>query len=244
MTIAIDKLDKIGLEGVRSELIARHIDENAAEKILAAISANSLADIQAQLSGSAEGTTGCHEMEQVFAFVNQDSLHNSCSFDVQLARGLDYYTGCILEVEALDADMGSLGGGGRYDDLTGVFGMSGLPGVGISFGAERIFDVMCAQEMFPDDLGLTPRILFVSFDDKALSYAFGVATTLRNQGISTDVYPEPAKMKKQMKYADSLGVPFVGIVGEQEIKQGGVMLKNMITGEQSLVPVADLPQKI
>lgn len=244
MTIAIDKIDKIGIDGVRSELLSRDIGAEATENILKTISIASLEELQTLLDSSEDGRIGCREMQQIFTYTGQSALHNSCVFDVQLARGLDYYTGCIFEVDALDADMGSLGGGGRYDDLTGVFGMPDLPGVGISFGAERIFDVMVNQDLFPADLALAPQILFVSFDQESLHYSFKLASTLRAQGIAADIYPEPAKMKKQMKYADSLGVPFVAIIGEEELRNRSVMLKNMKTGEQSLVSEDSLLHKL
>ena len=239
MTIAIDKLDKIGPEGVISEMTQRDIPGESARKVLEMLKIIDLARLEAAFSGTTEGLKGVREVRQVFDYLN--GTLPELTFDISLARGLNYYTGCIFEVK-LDTDaypgfsMGSIGGGGRYDNLTGVFGMPGISGVGVSFGAERIYDVMEELDLFPGNVDQDIRLLFVAMDDESHRFAFGIATGLREQGIPCDVYPEPAKMKKQMSYANARNVPFVAIIGETERQSGSVTLKNMISGEQSLVP--------
>ena len=239
MTIAIDKLDKIGPEGVISEMTQRDIPGESARKVLEMLKIIDLARLEAAFSGTTEGLNGVREVRQVFDYLN--GTLPELTFDISLARGLNYYTGCIFEVK-LDTDaypgfsMGSIGGGGRYDNLTGVFGMPGISGVGVSFGAERIYDVMEELDLFPGNVDQDIRLLFVAMDDESHRFAFGIATGLREQGIPCDVYPEPAKMKKQMSYANARNVPFVAIIGETERQSGSVTLKNMISGEQSLVP--------
>ncbi len=239
MTIAIDKLDKIGPEGVISEMTQRDIPGESARKVLEMLKIIDLARLEAAFSGTTEGLNGVREVRQVFDYLN--GTLPELTFDISLARGLNYYTGCIFEVK-LDTDaypgfsMGSIGGGGRYDNLTGVFGMPGISGVGVSFGAERIYDVMEELDLFPGNVDQDIRLLFVAMDDESHRFAFGIATGLREQGIPCDVYPEPAKMKKQMSYANARNVPFVAIIGETERQSGSVTLKSMISGEQSLVP--------
>jgi histidyl-tRNA synthetase len=239
MTVAIDKWDKIGEEGVRAEMEKRGLEKGAMEEIMALLQSESLEALKAALK-SASGLQGIDEVEQVFAFLDGSVLSNTVSFDPRLARGLDYYTGCIFEVSALDAEMGSLGGGGRYADLTGVFGLPGTPGVGISFGAERIFDVMEAKSLFPQDLISAPRLLFITLDQASLLYAFQAATALRRENIAVDIYPEVAKLQKQMRFANQTGVPYVALVGEQERLTGKVTLKDMKTGDQQQVHLSDL----
>jgi len=244
MTVAIDKWDKIGEAGVYDEMLKRGIKDIEAKQIIEILSGTSLDDLSAALASSQTGQQGIREIKQVLSFLKSNTLTNECLFDVRLARGLDYYTGCILEVDTLDADMGSLGGGGRYDDLTSVFGLSGISGVGISFGAERIYDVMESLGLFPASLTTAPRVLFIALNEDALSYAFASATALRKLNIATDVYPEPAKLQKQLKYANQLGVRYAAIIGEEELSGKSVMLKNMETGDQQLVSVEALPDLI
>ena len=240
MTTAIDKWDKIGEEGVRVELEKRGIPQVSRDQMLEILRNATLDSLHDTLKNSQTGTQGVGDVRQVMHYLEHAALHNTFSFDVRLARGLDYYTGCILEVEAMDADMGSLGGGGRYDDLTSVFGMPGISGVGISFGAERIYDVMEFKRLFPSSLSSAPQILFAALSDDALLFAFSAATDLRKHGISTDIYPEPAKLQKQLKYANQVGVPYVAIIGEDEMKSKTVMLKHMESGEQGHITVTEL----
>lgn len=239
MTVAVDKLDKIGIEGVRKELAERGISEAAIaviEKTLSATDYESLRPIFAQ---SETGLKGLDEMGRVFGFLKNTSLHNTLRFDVTLARGLSYYTGCIFEVAAEGIQMGSIGGGGRYADLTGVFGVPGLSGVGISFGADRIYDVMNELNLFPESLSAGVQVLLAAFDEATHEYAFGCAARLRAAGLSVELYPEPGKLKKQFEYAAKRNVPFVAIVGETEMQSGTLMLKDQKTGEQRAVTVEE-----
>lgn len=242
MTVAIDKLDKIGIEGVRKELAERGISAGAIEKIEQILTAKSLGDLRLIFSESPTGLAGLDELEQVFSFLKKVKLTNEIVFDITLARGLSYYTGCIFEVAVKNFQMGSIGGGGRYADLTGVFGMPGLSGVGISFGADRIFDVMEGLDLFPKNLGESIRCLFVSFDERSFEFAFSALNELRAAGVAAEIYPDFGKMKKQMEYANRREVPFVAIVGDNEVAAGVVALKNMLTGEQVSVSVTDLPR--
>ncbi len=244
MTTAIDKWDKIGESGVRAEMQKRGIPENGIDQIISILAEGSLDKLSETLHESIPAINGIKDIEQVLQYLGRTSLHNRFEFDIRLARGLDYYTGCIFEVAAVDADMGSLGGGGRYDDLTAVFGMPGTPGVGISFGAERIFDVMESQKLFPSSLKSAPQILFIALSEEALMFAFIAATEVRKQGISADIYPEPSKVQKQMRYANQLGVSFVAIVGDDELHTQTVMLKNMETGDQKNMTVAELVKSL
>ncbi|HLF62862.1 MAG TPA: histidine--tRNA ligase, partial [Saprospiraceae bacterium] len=240
MTTAIDKWDKIDESGVRLEMEKRGIPGLAIDQIISILSEETLDGLAKTLQDSKMAMQGIDEVKQVMQFLHQTTLHNSCVFDVKLARGLDYYTGCIFEVAAVEADMGSLGGGGRYDDLTSVFGMPGMPGVGISFGAERIYDVMEAKNLFPSTLTSAPQVLFIALSEEALTFAFAATTEVRRQNISADMYPEPTKLQKQMRYANQLKVPFVAIVGDDELRSQTVMLKNMESGEQKNVTLSEL----
>ena len=233
MTIAIDKLDKIGSEGVMKEMIAKGIGSDKAEMVLSALQHKDIAYFEEILAESQVGKKGVEEIQAVFEFMQGLDTHNKLVFDPGLARGLNYYTGCIFEVKAVDGDIGGLGGGGRYDELTEVFGRSGMSGVGISFGAERIYDLMLEKDLFPENLEAVAKVLFVTFDEASHKYAFRMSTALRAEGIPTDIYPEVAKMKKQMKFANSIQVPFVAVVGEEERLNGQVALKNMLSGEQT-----------
>lgn len=232
MTTAIDKLDKIGWDGVYRELAERGIDEGAREKIKGIFERQDLAGLKDTLAGSGTGMQGVAEVEEVFSYLENQSLENAVTFDPTLARGLSYYTGCIFEVNALDFAMGSISGGGRYDDLTGVFGLKGTSGVGISFGAERIYDIMDAMGLFPDGLSAGPKVLCIAMDKASHHYGFDCVSTLRRAGIHADLYPDPVKLKKQMKYADQSGAEYVMIIGEQEMDSGELTIKHMQTGDQ------------
>ena len=254
ITVAIDKLDKIGVEAVNDELKERGLDEqqvNALQPVLNQESGiknqDKLASLKEFLASSEIGLKGVEEMEEVFDLVESQKSkdrsaqsHFSIELDLCLARGLNYYTGAIFEVKALDAQIGSITGGGRYDNLTGIFGLPGVSGVGISFGADRIYDVLTELDLFPKELLTTTQVLFATFGSDELHYALGWAKELRKAGIAVEVYPEPTKMKKQMGYADAKGIPFVAIVGGDEMAQNKVMLKNMTTGEQQLVDLGNL----
>lgn len=240
MTTAIDKWEKIGMEGVRTEMEKRGIASESISLVLDILQTESPEALSSHLSASDTGMKGVHELNTVFSFLKNCGLHNPVVFDVKLARGLDYYTGCILEVSARDAEMGSLGGGGRYDDLTGVFGMPGVSGVGISFGAERIYDVMETLNLFPASLTSAPHVVFLSMTEAALQFAFDTASQLRNAGIPCDVYPEAVKLQKQMRYANQLGCRFAAIIGDEELERGAVMLRDLQSGDQMLVTTAEL----
>lgn len=240
MTVAIDKLDKIGMEGVRKELAERMVPETAIaaiEKILAAPSIEALRPI---FSNSETGRQGLDELDRVFRYLGKTTLHNDVKFDITLARGLSYYTGCIYEVAAIGVQMGSIGGGGRYADLTGVFGMPGLSGVGISFGADRIYDVMESLSLFPETLAEDVKVLFAAFDEPTHEYAFECVTRVRAIGIAAELYPEPGKLKKQFEYAAKRNIPYVAIVGEAEMQSGQIMVKNQKTGEQNAMTLEEI----
>jgi histidyl-tRNA synthetase len=238
LTVAIDKLDKIGADGVRRELAGRGFPEPAIEATMKALEIEDIAELKTLLADSEIGQQGVAELETVFDLLATSELKNKVRFDVSLARGLNYYTGCILEVK-VDTDahpgikMGSIGGGGRYADLTGVFGMNDMPGVGISFGAERIYDVLEELDAFPESADAELQVLLIAFDAPTHRYAFDLLTRLRRADIAADLYPEPAKLKKQMKYADRRGVPYTVLIGSREMESGQMQLKNMRTGEQS-----------
>lgn len=248
MTIAVDKLDKIGIEGVRRELLQRDIPETSVDRIEQFLGLTDLQELKALLANSPTGSLGVGELEQVFGFLNGYDFTNVLRFDITLARGLSYYTGCIFEVvvdsEAYpDLTMGSIGGGGRYDDLTGIFGLKNVSGVGVSFGAERIYDVMEELDLFPAETTESLQLLFVSFDEASHRYAFNWLNKIRAAAIRADLYPEPVKMGKQMKYADARNVKYVAIVGSEEMANNTVMLKNMKTGEQEAVVLSNLIEK-
>ncbi len=244
ITVAIDKLDKIGVEAVNAELLERGLSNEAIDALqpilnLSGTTAEKLSALRGILANSTTGLKGVEEMEEVFSLISSSDVHLNIELDLCLARGLNYYTGAIFEVKALDVQMGSITGGGRYDNLTGIFGLPGVSGVGISFGADRIYDVLTELDLYPKALLSSTQILFATFGREELHYALRWAKELRAQGIAVEVYPEPTKMKKQMGYADSKQIPFVAIVGSDEMAQEKVMLKNMSTGEQNLV---DMPQ--
>ena len=239
ITVAIDKMDKIGLEKVNEEIASKGISDEAIARLqpilkLSGTNTEKLEQLKTVLADSEVGLKGVQELETIFGLCDAMNVQTSIELDLTLARGLNYYTGAIFEVKALDVEMGSITGGGRYDNLTGVFGMEGVSGVGISFGADRIYDVLNQLELYPETSMEQTKILFVSFGEKELMYSLPWLSSLRTKGINAEIYPEPAKMKKQMSYADNKKIPFVAIVGETEMAEGKVMLKNMKTGEQAL----------
>lgn len=245
ITVAIDKLDKIGLENVNAELRSKELSEEAIDKLqpiiqLSGTNREKIAVLKEVLAGSETGLKGVAELEFIFDRVDLLTVKADLELDLTLARGLNYYTGAIFEVKALDVQIGSITGGGRYDNLTGVFGMDGVSGVGISFGADRIFDVLNQLELYPEDSLLTTQLMFANFGEKEEIYLLPLVASVRAAGIRTEIYPEPVKMKKQMGYADAKKIPFVALVGESEMTEGKINLKNMITGEQKPVTVQEL----
>lgn len=245
ITVAIDKLDKIGLDNVNEELRSKDLSEDAIQKLqpvikLSGTNREKLTVLRRTLSSSATGMKGIEELEFILDRTEKLSLCAELELDLTLARGLNYYTGAIFEVKALDVQIGSITGGGRYDNLTGVFGMDGVSGVGISFGADRIFDVLNQLNLYPQNSLQTTQVLFVNFGEKEEAYLLPLISKVRAAGIRTEFYPEGAKMKKQMGYADSKKIPFVAIVGESEMVEGKINLKNMLTGEQTLVTIEEL----
>lgn len=245
ITVAIDKLDKIGIDAVNAELKERGLSDDQVAKLqpilnLSGTTLEKLTALKTILATSEIGLKGVKEMEIVFDELSIVNCQLSIELDLCLARGLNYYTGAIFEVKALDAQIGSITGGGRYDNLTGIFGLPNVSGVGISFGADRIYDVLTELDLFPKALQSTTQVLFAAFGDAELAYALKWAKELRQAGKAVEVYPEPAKMKKQMSYADAKQIPFVAIVGGDEMAQNKVMLKNMTTGEQKLVTLEEL----
>lgn len=249
ITVAIDKLDKIGLDKVNEELRADGITEEAISKLQPIISLSGtndekLAVIADVLKTSETGLKGVEETRFILDALKTVGLKNEMELDLTLARGLNYYTGAIFEVKALDTPMGSITGGGRYDNLTGIFGMPGLSGVGISFGADRIYDVLNALDLYPKEAVSATRLLFINFGEKETAYCLPIAAQARQAGIRTEVYPDKAKMKKQMSYANAKGIAFVALAGENEIAQQKITLKNMTTGEQQLVSVDELIERV
>ena len=256
ITVAIDKLDKIGIEAVNAELAERGLSKEAIQALQPILKQNTdrCADriqntdritlLREMLASSEIGMKGVEEMEQIFDLLEIGNCKLDIELDLCLARGLNYYTGAIFEVKALDAQIGSITGGGRYDNLTGIFGLPNVSGVGISFGADRIYDVLTELDLFPNKLQSTTQVLFAAFGADELKYALGWAKELRAKGFAVEVYPEPTKMKKQMGYADSKQIPFVAIVGGEEMAQNKVMLKNMSSGDQKLVELCELVKEL
>ena len=245
ITVAIDKLDKIGVEAVNAELVERGLNDDQVAALqpilnLSGTTAEKLTALKGILANSEIGLKGVEEMETVFDELEIVDCTLNIELDLCLARGLNYYTGAIFEVKALDAQIGSITGGGRYDNLTGIFGLPGVSGVGISFGADRIYDVLTELDLFPKELQSTTQVLFATFGAEEMKYALKWAKALRAQNIAVEVYPEPTKMKKQMSYADAKQIPYVAIVGGDEMNNNTVMLKNMSTGEQKQVSLEDL----
>lgn len=237
ITVAIDKLDKIGLDKVNDELRAVGLSEEAVEKLqpiiaLSGSNEEKLETMRRVLAESETGLKGVEEVAFVLETLKNSQLHNEIELDLTLARGLNYYTGCIFEVKALDVQIGSITGGGRYDNLTGIFGMPGLSGVGISFGADRIYDVLGQLDLYPQETQSGVQLLFINFGAAEAAHCLRLAAQARLAGIATEVYPDSVKMKKQMSYANAHNVPFVALVGETEMAEGRITLKNMTTGEQ------------
>ncbi|MDE7069856.1 MAG: histidine--tRNA ligase [Alistipes sp.] len=245
ITVAIDKLEKIGLEAVEAELRERGLEPEAVERLrpilrLEGTSEEKLATLRTVIGGSATGAEGIAEMEKIFGYLHRLEIDLPVELDFSLARGLNYYTGAIFEVKALDFAIGSICGGGRYDDLTGIFGMPGLSGVGISFGADRIYDVMTGLELFPEEVAGTTRVLFANLGEEEEYASLLLLRELRRRGIAAEIYPENGKMKKQMEYANRRGIPYVVLIGSRELEVRRATLKNMTTGEQSEVPFDEL----
>ena len=245
ITVAIDKLDKIGLDNVNAELASKGIPQEAIDKLqpiilLSGSNEEKLATLKNVLAASEKGLKGVEESEFILKTIAGLGIQSEVELDLTLARGLNYYTGAIFEVKALDVQIGSISGGGRYDNLTGVFGMEGMSGVGISFGADRIYDVLNQLDLYPKEAVNGTQLLFVNFGEAEAAYVLPVLAQVRAVGIRAEIYPDAAKMKKQMSYANAKMVPFVAIVGENEMKEGKVMLKNMTSGEQSLVTPDEL----
>ena len=249
ITVAIDKLDKIGLDNVNAELAADGLSSEAIEKLqpiitLSGTNEEKLATMSNILKGSEVGMKGVEELSYILNMLKQCGLNNEVEFDLTLARGLNYYTGAIFEVKACDVQIGSITGGGRYDNLTGIFGMPGISGVGISFGADRIYDVLNTLDLYPENAMSNTQLLFINFGEKETAYCMPIAAKAREAGVATEIYPDAVKMKKQMSYANSNGVRFVAMAGENEINEQKITLKDMTTGEQSLVTTDELIEKV
>ena len=245
LTVSIDKLEKIGWEGVEEELRGKGISEEAISRLkpILGISGSNEEKLEklADLFRESEvGRKGVEELTYILDKLRHCRLQNEVRLDLSLARGLDYYTGTIFEVKALDTPMGSITGGGRYDNLTGVFGQSGMSGVGISFGAERIFDVLEALDLYPESTHSGTQLLFINFGEKALDYILPLLGELRSEGITAEVYPDDAKMKKQMSYANALSIPYVAFIGDDEIEQHTISVKDMESGEQQSYTTEEL----
>ena len=252
ITVAIDKLDKIGLDNVNAELREAGLPEEAIQKLqpiinLSGSNEEKLQTMRQVLKDSETGLKGIEEVAFVlnksqFSNLNSQTsdLNSQLEFDLTLARGLNYYTGCIFEVKALDVEIGSITGGGRYDNLTGIFGMPGLSGVGISFGADRIYDVLNQLDLYPKTVTAQTQLLFINFGECEASYCLPILARLRQQGVRCEIYPDSTKMKKQMQYANTKQIPFVALVGENEMAEGKVTLKNMETGQQELLTPDEL----
>ena len=245
ITVAIDKLDKIGLENVNKELSEKGISDEAIAKLqpiilLSGTNMEKLHTLKSVLVASEIGMKGVEESEFILTTLETMGLKNEIELDLTLARGLNYYTGAIFEVKALDVQIGSITGGGRYDNLTGVFGMAGVSGVGISFGADRIFDVLNQLELYPKEAVNGTQLLFINFGEKEAAFAMSMLTKVRAAGIRAELFPDAAKMKKQMSYANAKNISYVAIIGEDELNQGKAMLKNMETGEQTLFSAEEL----
>lgn len=249
ITVAIDKLEKIGLENVNEELRSDGISDEAIKKLQPIISLTGTNDeklsiIRDVLKDSETGLKGVEEIQFILDGLKATGLNNAIELDLTLARGLNYYTGAIFEVKALDTPMGSITGGGRYDNLTGIFGMPGLSGVGISFGADRIYDILNTLDLYPKEAVSTTQLLFINFGEKETAYCLPIAKAVREAGIRTEVFPDNVKMKKQLSYANAKHIAFVALAGDDEIAQNKITLKNMLTGEQKVVSPEDILEEI
>ena len=245
ITVAIDKIDKIGIDAVKQELVEKGLNAEAIAVIepvltLSGTTEEKLAKMRALLAASETGMKGLDEIETLFGLIAEAGIRQQVELDLSLARGLNYYTGAIFEVKALDFAIGSICGGGRYDDLTGIFGLPGMSGVGISFGADRIYDVLMGLDLFPKDGTAAARVLFTNMGEREIAYTLPIAATLRAKGIACEVYPDNTKLKKQFEYADRKGIPFLAIIGDQEVSEGTVTLKNLASGEQKSVKKDEL----
>ncbi len=245
ITVAIDKLDKIGIDGVNSELRDKGISDEAITRLqpvigLTGTTEEKLEILEKIFSGSEQGLSGISELRTLFSYTGQDELTGEAEFDITLARGLNYYTGAIIEVKSADVAIGSICGGGRYDNLTGVFGLEGVSGVGVSFGADRIYDVMNQLGLFDQTVASSTDVMVVNFGGQELNYALRIINKLRIAGIRSELYPDPVKLKKQISYAGSKNIPFLIIAGEDEIRSNEITLKTMATGEQQRILLKDL----
>ena len=245
ITVAIDKLEKIGLDNVKAELAERGLEQEAIDKLqpileLVGSNAEKLSKLREVIGGSETGVKGIDEMAEIFGYVEQLGISLPIELDLSLARGLNYYTGAIFEVKAMDYAIGSICGGGRYDDLTGIFGLPNTSGVGISFGADRIYDVMVGLNLFPEEVNFTTKVMFVNLGAEEQLASMQIIRTLRDNGIAAEIYPESAKMKKQMEYANRRMIPYVVIIGSNELQERKATIKNMISGEQSSVAFDDV----
>lgn len=241
LTTALDKLDKIGLDAVKAEMEARGIEKEGIERLVPVMTAKGSRNdrmnlLRDTLGTDEKGMLGIHELEALYTYIEALDVQTQVELDLSLARGLDYYTGTIIEVVSMDHEIGSLCGGGRYDDLTGIFGLEGMSGVGISFGADRIYDTLLALQGFPQDMETPVEAMFVNFGGEEERTALRLMSTLRDQGVSAMLYPEAAKIKKQLSYADTLQVQYVILTGEQERMEGKVTVKNMKDGQQTTIP--------
>jgi len=249
ITVAMDKLDKIGLENVNKELKDKGISDEAIEMLqpiikLEGSNSEKLTTIKEILKDSETGLKGVEELNNVFNYIDSLNIETEVELDLTLARGLNYYTGAIFEVKAKDAEIGSITGGGRYDDLTGIFGLKDVSGVGISFGADRIFDVMEQLDLFPKETTTSTKVMFVNFGEKEEAYCLPILNKLRHAGINSEIFPDSTKMKKQMNYANKKNIPYVVMVGETEMLENKLSLKNMETGEQTLVSPEELIKQL
>jgi histidyl-tRNA synthetase len=247
ITVAIDKLEKIGLDNVKAELLERGLDEEAVAKLqpileLSGTNSQKLDKLQEVIAVSEVGLKGIAEMREIFGYVEQLGIKLAVELDLSLARGLNYYTGAIFEVKANDFAIGSICGGGRYDDLTGIFGLPNTSGVGISFGADRIYDVMVGLELFPEEVNFSTKVMFVNLGEAEQMASLSIIRQLRDKGVACEIYPEAAKMKKQMEYANRRMIPFVVIIGGNELAEQKATIKNMKSGEQTTLPFGEVSE--
>ena len=245
ITVAIDKIDKIGIDAVKDELRSKGIDEKAVSIIepilsLTGTTEEKLSEIKSILSSSDTGLKGVAELEELFLLINSSGVNCLVELDLSLARGLNYYTGAIFEVKSTETQMGSICGGGRYDDLTGIFGLKGVSGVGISFGADRIYDVLSSLDRFPKDAVEGTKVLFTNMGKRELLYTIPIVKHLREAGIPAEIYTDETKLKKQFDYAEKRGIPFLAIIGEDEVTNSKISLKNLSTGEQKVIDKQDI----
>lgn len=245
ITVAIDKLDKIGLDAVKEEMMEKGLSAEAVAKLepvllLSGSNSEKLATMRTLMAGSPTGLKGLDELEELFGYIASAGVGVECQLDLSLARGLNYYTGAIFEVKSLDWEIGSISGGGRYDNLTGIFGLPDMSGVGISFGADRIYDVLKGLGKFPEGLGSSSRLLFANMGAEELKYVLPVASALRDAGVAVEIYPDAAKLKKQFDYADHKGIPFLSINGGNEVEAGVIQIKNLSSGEQKSFNINDI----